>query len=141
MAIQSTFLLLLFFALRGKNINSINVLKVYEHFLASSQNIRNSELFKRLNIKTAKETDIVDTTEQSIQTEDIVHCGVSCSNQATCSGLQYDRETKVCRKMKKVGEIIPLQCSPLSLVASLRVLLRKQSYAIKNQLVASEAPF
>ena len=116
MARQSTFLLILFFALRGKNINSINVLKVYEHFLASSQNIRNSELFKKLNIKTAKETDIVDTTEQSIQTEDIVHCGVSCSNQATCSGLQYDRETKVCRKMKKVGEIIPLQCSPLSLV-------------------------
>ena len=103
MARQSTFLLILFFALRGKNINSINVLKVYEHFLASSQNIRNSELFKRLNIKTAKET--VDTTAQSIQTEDIVHCGVSCSNQATCSGLQYDRETKVCRKMKKVEEI------------------------------------
>ena len=78
------------------------------NFLVSSQNIRNSELFKRLNIKTAKETEIRHETAQSFQTEDIVHCGVSCSKEETCSGLQYDRETKVCRKMKKVDEIFPV---------------------------------
>ena len=58
-----------------------------------------------MNIKTAKETDIIDDTAQSIQTEDIVHCGVSCSAMETCAGLLYNRETKVCRKMKKVEEI------------------------------------
>ena len=33
------------------------------------------------------------------------------------------------------------QSSPLPLVESFRVLLRQQSYAIKNQLVASIAPY
>ena len=57
-----------------------------------------------MSIKTAKETDIIDDRAQSIQTEDIVGCGVSCSSVETCSGLHYKSETKVCRKMKKVEE-------------------------------------
>ena len=61
-----------------------------------------------MNIKTAKETDIIDDTAQSIETENIVDCGVSCSTAETCSGLQYNSETKVCRKMKKVGEMFPM---------------------------------
>ena len=78
------------------------------NFLVSSQNLRNSELFKRLYIQTARETDIVDDTGQSIQTENIVDCGVSCSSEETCSGLQYNTETKVCKKMKKVDEMFPI---------------------------------
>ena len=35
----------------------------------------------------------------------------------------------------------PEQCAPLSLVESFIVLLRQHSYAIKNQLVASKAPY
>ena len=73
--------------------------------LVTSQNIRNSALFKRLNIKTAKETDIVDNTAQSIETEDIIHCGVFCSTEVTCSGLHYNSETRACRRMKKFEEI------------------------------------
>ena len=65
-----------------------------------------------MNIKTAKETEIRHDTAQSFQTEDIVHCGVSCSKEETCSGLQYDRETKVCRKMKN------LPCIPSDLLAT-----------------------
>ena len=61
-----------------------------------------------MNIKTSKETDITDDTAQSIQTEDIVHCGVSCSSVETCSGLKYDSETKVCKRMKKVEEMFQI---------------------------------
>ena len=68
----------------------------------SSQNIRNTELFRRLSIKADKEGDMVNG---KIRTEDIVDCGVSCSKEESCSGLQYSSETKVCRRMKKVGEL------------------------------------
>ena len=84
----------------NKNIDII--LKVIKlNILVSSQNIRNSELFKRLNILTAREMDIVEKT----LTDDIVHCGISCSSEETCSGMQYDSQTKVCLKMKKVEEL------------------------------------
>ena len=105
------FLLCCSLRLHGKNINIIKGQGKRMNFLVSSQNIRNSELFKRLNIKTAKETDIIDDTAQSIETEDIVHCGVFCSTEETCSGLHYNRETKACRRMKKFEEInCPSQC-------------------------------
>ena len=78
----------------------------------SSENLRSSELFKRLKIKTTKVPDITEDSLQSIQTESIVLCGVSCSSVETCSGLQYNRETKVCRRMKmemKVEEMFQIK--------------------------------
>ena len=73
--------------------------------LVSSQNIRNTELFRRLSIKADKECDIDTIENGKIKTEDIVDCGVSCSKEESCSGLQYSSQTKVCRRMKKVGEL------------------------------------
>ena len=94
--------LLLCCSLHGKNINILSGLFEFP-LIVSSQNIRNSELFRRLNIKRAKESEIDSITNNAkIQTEDIVDCGVSCSKEETCSGLQYSSETKVCRRMKKV---------------------------------------
>ena len=64
-------------------------------------------MFKKLSIKTAAGPDITETGP-SIQTDDIVHCGVSCSSNSDCSGLQFDKETKICKKMKKVDEIFKI---------------------------------
>ena len=55
-----------------------------------------------MSIKADKEGDMVNG---KIRTEDIVDCGVSCSKEESCSGLQYSSQTKVCRRMKKVGEL------------------------------------
>lgn len=69
---------------------------------SSSQIIRSSDLFKRLHIKRARETDVIDGDAQKTRAENIAHCGISCSMDETCFGLQYSSETKACRKIIKV---------------------------------------
>ena len=79
-------------------------LSLYHRIVSvSCQDTSTSQLFARLSVRSDYMDKITnDTSAVVLRTDNVMECGLVCSKLDTCSGLQYEKETKVCRKMKKV---------------------------------------
>ena len=77
-------------------------LSLYQRIVSVS-GTSTSQLFARLSVRSDYMDKITDDTSGVVlRTDNVVECGLVCSKLDTCSGLQYEKETKVCKKVKKV---------------------------------------